>query len=557
MPGPVIRPVTSTLTWKSVAAGDRSTCAIADDGTGWCWGQNRFGELGIGLGLNQPAPQRVGTGTWTQIAAGRSFACGLQPDGRLRCWGLGTSGQLGNGALIGEPMPVAVGQDEITDWVDVAAGETHACALRATGELRCWGDNGYGQLIAPLETPLRTVPTPITTSVVATWTKLALGSAHTCLIDDQAQLWCAGYAATGTLADGRGSYLSPAEVEGTWNTVTTGYQTSCAITSTNQLSCWGGNFSGEVGDGTTASRQRPKLLAGSWAAVSAGDHACGLSTAAGPNGWCWGKGNDGRLGIGGVTDSAVPVATSFSLTYSEIVASIGGHSCGLVGQSAYCWGNNNYGQAGQPPGNLAWNPALVAGSFRSITAGLVHSCAIRTDNTIACWGYNGFGALGDTSFFITDAPQVVTIPTSRSFSEVAAGQNHSCARAETDVWCWGANEHGQVGKGSTSRMEFPFAITGSWRSIAAGGNHTCGVRSDHTLACWGANEFGQLGIGSMFPRNEPVTIGTDQDWDRVFVGMNHTCALKDGGRLFCWGVNGNGQLGLDTAWRPDLVMVEN
>ncbi|MCY4434616.1 MAG: hypothetical protein OXE45_13225 [bacterium] len=127
----------------------------------------------------------------------------------------------------------------------------------------------------------------------------------------------------------------------------------------------------------------------------------------------------------------------------------GGHSCAIRADNTIeCWGHNFYGQADAPEGQ-----------FTAISAGLNHSCAIRADNTIACWGDNRYGQL--------DAPE-------GQFTAIAAGDDHSCAiRADNTIACWGINRGGEVD-----------APGGQFTAIAAGQGHSCAIRADNTIACW-------------------------------------------------------------------------
>lgn len=128
-------------------------CGIAQDQTAWCWGHNRYGQLGTGGTSNEVAPTWLGPTRWRQLAAGGTsigtntaagHTCGIQLDGSLWCWGANSRGQLGVGTLIDRIIPRRVGSD--LDWQLVRVGDTTTCAIKTDGSLWCWGDNEHGMV---------------------------------------------------------------------------------------------------------------------------------------------------------------------------------------------------------------------------------------------------------------------------------------------------------------------------------------------------------------------------------------------------------------------------
>ena len=169
------------------------------------------------------------------------------------------------------------------------------------------------------------------------------------------------------------------------------------------------------------------------------------------------------------------------------------HSCGLrTDDTIACWGNNEYGASDAP-----------AGTFKAVTAGWIHSCGLRTDDTIACWGSNDFGESG--------AP-------AGTFKAVTAGDYHSCGlRTDDTIACWGADESGQTS-----------APAGTFKAVTAGDYHSCGLRTDDTIACWGGVEFGQTSAPA----------GT---FKAVTAGFYHSCGLRTDDTIACWGADEFGQ----------------
>ena len=141
------------------------------------------------------------------------------------------------------------------------------------------------------------------------------------------------------------------------------------------------------------------------------------------------------------------------------------------------------------------------------------------------------------------------------WARVAAGGFHTCGvRTDRSLWCWGDNGRGQLGLGDRDERNSPARVgTGtSWASLVTGYQHTCATRVDHTLWCWGWNRAGQLGLGETGRRPRPNQVGTDTDWANIgAAGYAHTCGIRTDHTLWCWGSNVAGQLGLgDTRTGP-------
>ena len=243
-----------------------------------------------------------------------------------------------------------------------------------------------------------------------------------------------------------------------------------------------------------------------------------------------------------------------------------GHTCGLVsGGTAYCWGWNPFGQLGDGTsgngGNSANRTAPVAVSggrtYTALVAGEVHTCGLATDGTAYCWGQNGQGKLGDgTNGPGRTAP--VAVSGGRTYTALVAGRAHTCGLATGGTaYCWGGNDHGQLGDGTsgTDRL-VPVAVSGGWTytALAAGSFHTCGLATGGTAYCWGFNSNGQLGDGTSgstanwtsADRLVPVAVSGGRTYASLVAGGSHTCGLATGGTAYCWGWNGHGQLGEGT-----------
>ncbi|MBI9001108.1 hypothetical protein M0E87_11890 [Corynebacterium sp. CCM 9185] len=183
----------------------------------------------------------------------------------------------------------------------------------------------------------------------------------------------------------------------------------------------------------------------------------------------------------------------------------------------------------------------------TIATGGSYTCAIITDGTVQCWGYNRFGQLGNGTTVDSATPMTVT-RLSGPATALSTSGGHTCVLIEDgSVECWGINSHGELGARPGNHSSTPVTITGlsgPATAVSAGGGHTCVLINDGSVQCWGRNDEGQLGDGTTRDSTKPVTVrGLGGTAVAVTAGGKHTCALIDGGDIRCWGSNYNGQLG--------------
>jgi alpha-tubulin suppressor-like RCC1 family protein len=257
---------------------------------------------------------------------------------------------------------------------------------------------------------------------------------------------------------------------------------------------------------------------------------------------CWGRNDDGQLGDGSTADAPTPVeVTALGASIAEVSAGYE-HTCARkTDGTLWCWGGNEDGQLGDGTTQHSSLPAEVAGlgaTVAEVSGRYQHTCARKTDGRLWCWGNNLHGQVGDGTSVDALAPIEVTALGS-SVAGVAAGANHTCAiKTDGTLWCWGWNFDGQLGVGTTTGNVFsPVEVTAlgsSVAEVAIGFDHTCARMTDGTLWCWG--EAGQVGDGTDVLRDSPVEIvGLGATVAGVAAGMNHTCAIKTDGTLWCWG----------------------
>jgi len=230
---------------------------------------------------------------------------------------------------------------------------------------------------------------------------------------------------------------------------------------------------------------------------------------------------------------------------------IRGHTCALLNTSSVkCWGHNWHGELGDGTYTDRNTPVNVTGlssGVSAISAGGWHTCALLNTGGVKCWGYNNDGQLGDGTTTDKNTPVDVTVLSS-GVSAISAGEWHTCALLNTGgVKCWGLNSSGQLGDGTTTQRNTPVDVTGlssGVSAISAGWAHTCALLNTGGVKCWGSNGYGQLGDGTTTQRATPIDVtGLSSGVSAISAGGNHTCALLNTGGVKCWGYNSSGQLG--------------
>jgi alpha-tubulin suppressor-like RCC1 family protein len=332
-----------------------------------------------------------------------------------------------------------------------------------------------------------------------------------------------------------------------------GGEQTCALVAGGAAQCWGAGYDGQLGngefdDGLSPVRSTPIAVEGlaDAVAVSVGDnHVCAVRS--GGSLACWGYDGDGALGDRGRTNRASPVPVR-GITDARAVSAGQGHTCAVrAGGAVACWGFNSDGQLGDGTHTDRATPVAVRGLTGAVAVsagGALQSCALRADRTVACWGFNRYGELGDGTRRGSSKPVAVRGLTD-AFA-ISAGQDHSCAlRAGGGVACWGYNGFGQLGNGKTTDSTKPVAVRGvaDAVAIATGEGHSCAVRAGGGVVCWGYNGHGELGSATAMSRATPTAVPGVADAVTVTAGYDHTCALLAGGGVTCWGSNRLGQLG--------------
>jgi len=552
---------------SAISAGGVHTCAVTTAGAVKCWGANDEGQLGNNSTTSSSVPVNVSglrSGV-NAISTGELHTCAVTTAGAVKCWGTNDEGQLGNNSTTNSSVPVDV--SNLSSGVSVInAGFGHTCALTTAGGVKCWGYNDSGQL-GDGSNASRSVPVDVS-GLSSGVSAISAGDGHTCVVTTVGGVKCWGYNAFGQLGIGSvASSLTPVEAIGLSSgvsAISAGSLYTCAVTTAGGIKCWGDNFTGQLGDGSTTSRSVPmdvSSLSSGVSSVSTGNyHTCTVTTAGGVK--CWGDNFSGQLGDGSTNTSSVPVdVTGLSSGVSSVSAG-GNHTCAVTTAGAVkCWGYNGVGQLGNGNTNTSSMPVDVVGlssGVSAISTGDGYTCALMTAGGVKCWGYNFAGQLGNGNTNTSSVP-VDVVGLSSGVSAISAGSYHTCAlTAAGGVKCWGENDNGQLGTGSTI-SGIPVDVidlSSGVSAISAGLQHSCAVTTAGAVKCWGDNFYGQLGDGSTTSRGVPVAVnGLGNGVSTISAGGSHTCAVTTAGGVKCWGDNNFGELGDGNAWRTTPVDV--
>jgi len=334
------------------------------------------------------------------------------------------------------------------------------------------------------------------------------------------------------------------------------------------VSCWGENYSGQLGDGSTTRRDKPSPVVELNSAVEITTglaHSCARIADGGIR--CWGWGEDGQLGI--EQPMGLPSEKPVSVvTVSDVVELTAGftHTCARSKEGrVWCWGRAVSGGGCTPTalgdeGMSCFGYGTACGSILDgrtdshatpwligdlghsvdIDARSSTSCALSGEGVVRC-----FGAPSRCEKTGRRIAEVRTVATIAGANSLSIGNGHYCVtRIAGEVSCWGDNDHGQLGDGTTSARQTPRPVANlqGVKELALGAAHTCALHDDGRVLCWGFNVSGQLGSGTAKSQPAPVQVQGLSDATQIVAGMWHTCALRRDGEVVCWGENEYGSL---------------
>jgi len=537
-------------------------CAIVDDGAVdgrvVCWGVNFQSQLGRGPGFGGDYASALDTvagldgiaARATRIATGAAFSCAALDTDEVRCWGSSQRGQLGNGGLTESDTPVTVsGLDGTNASVRaLVAGDEHACVVLDTNEVHCWGANtngrlGVGSMDYNVPTPMPVVDLDASDPRIV---DIAAGDGFTCVLFETGDVHCWGDGfdcATGSDM----TTTVPTPVDGATDIIAldAGEDHVCARTNGGDIVCWGRNEAAQLGRGgfdSYATPQRVPLPTGVEIALAQGDSDFGASImtigapdrqawcAVASNGrlWCWGHNFDGRLGLGvGELDlSYLGTPERVPVLLDVVDVDVGAANiCALRSDgSATCAGATSSLGRPTPSGEPTLIHATVEGidgvqaRAIDISVGASHACVALDTGELRCWGQNDDGQLGDgTTDPSPDAPVTVVDfdGVARSAIAVVAGESHSCALEDTGaVWCWGDNFRSQLGvdPATTTSSATPVqvasldGVANTVTKISGARRHACALTDDGRVLCWGDGSHLQLGGPNNVNTHVPVQV---------------------------------------------------
>ena len=615
------------LRYTAVSAGSWYVCGLRTNGQIACWGSDSHGQSSPPAGSFTAISKHCGlrsdgtiecwsgsgehvAGGFAAISTGWNANCGLRRSGAIVCWGsYGNELTPPPAAPAGKYIAIAYGESlsyhdalrfshycaihergeiggEIACWGDNAYGEAippegkftdisasgdHTCAIRTSGAVECWGHNEYGKAVPP----------------DGNFTAVSAGYTHTCGLRTNGEIACwgsnRGYHATSNVGKANAQ-------PGTYTAISAGTYHTCAIRISGELLCWGDNHEGQrdgmpqgldytaVAAGTErtcASHEDGAIScwgggrrvanisrnAGHYIAVTAG--GCGLTTYG--EIWCEKTGRNvlaGRFSAfagscaiqqfrgtivcwGSVLSGTPPLAKPAPGSYTTVSAGHT-HSCGVrTDGEIECWGDNKWGKA-TPPAGLYW--------FTAVSTGADHSCGLSDTGVVECWGRNDKGEGGYSGKY--------------SFTAISAGRAHTCVlHRNGEITCRGENESGQA----------PYAPSGTYTAVSAGWDHTCVLRESGEVQCWGVKDlddryrvrrltfeppkasFRAVSAGRRYAcgllttdgrivcwgehgegRTSPDNLLPAGSFSAISVGQ-HSCALRNNGEIECWGENSDGQ----------------
>jgi alpha-tubulin suppressor-like RCC1 family protein len=446
--------------FTQLASGSDHSCALLQDRTVSCWGDNTYGQLGDGTTEGRLDPQAVlGLGDIVQVVAAEQHSCALSLDGGVFCWGWDFYGQVGlrwtSARVRQRRIPTAVAG--LDDAVSVSSGDDYSCALRKTGQVLCWGNNNDRQMLTGAFTRSR----PHLLPELPELQTLVTGDGSVCGLTADETIHCGSSMAYQTLQEALGHdgrLLRPVTA------LALGDDHICVADDQGNVWCGGGNDAGQLGLGNYFACDNPHGDVLDCAIV----HPGGRRTPVDENARQRGR---------------VPIAQVRRLSSGGV------ETCAVTAQGAVlCWGGLNQ-----------LRPRRVVGvrSAVDVSVGRGHACALLEGGKARCWGDNQFGQLGDLADASEDSPQ--PLATYADIIQISAGAQHACAvRRSGEVLCWGRNEHGQLGNDAVTDAPQPVAVVGidTAVQVACGEQHTCARLRSGQVSCWGSNERGQLGDGT-------------------------------------------------------------
>ena len=531
----------------AIAVGDAHSLALQADGGVWSWGENSFGQLGDGTYTNRSEPVRVlGLTDVTAISASANYSVALKSDGTVWNWGIDGARSHESISVLRSTVPVqVVGLDSVSA---ISAGGMHTLALKHDGTVWSWGANTNGEL-GNGGFVSRNVPGQVNeiTDVVA----IAAGGQYSLAVRSDGTLWAWGANQYGQLGDGTTvGHPLPVNIPSLSAVlvVSAGQEHSAVIANDGRLYTWGRNEYGQLGTGTLNNSSSPTLIA-SLINADSSDTVAPTAPVIDPDAVVtpasisikWAASTDNSLIRSYmVYCNSVLVGTVDATTMEFTISGLAPNTLYAISvRSADVSGNFSNPSA-------VLNASTVSGLHLpvrpTIEADNVRTLALLEDGNVWGWGTAQGGNFGDGILADHMYSQPTLLSNLTSVSSISMGMNHNLAlKTDGTVWAWGSNSHGELGIGLIHKYQTKPVIVPGLRdviSIFASNRGSVALKNDGTVWTWG-NVDTNDSLGSEFPEK----VAGLNNIISVKAGTSYYLALDSDGNVWTWGVNNWGELG--------------
>ncbi|HJN55035.1 MAG TPA: hypothetical protein QF646_01445, partial [Candidatus Poseidoniales archaeon] len=482
-----------------ISSGDSHTCAVLDDGSVRCWGENDHGQLGDGTSSSSSTPVSVALPVDSiaiSVASGKEHTCALLSTGEVLCWGAGSYGRLGNDESADSAFPVLVSTPDDSVAIAIAAGDFHTCLILDDDSVKCWGRGLLGRLGLG-DTANSDVPRSV--SVPAAELVREAGPIEADL--SQSFTLDAWLRHDGDIGPRPVNYDRAVSKDG-----------GCRIDELGYVACDGTfpYFSSEL--------DAPQEPIFAIARSASSYHTCIIDAVR--DLYCWGEGNYGQVGDGAFSDRQTPVRIELSGQQVVDVDTNQANTCViLANDSVQCWGRNHRNQVSLTlPSNGISTPVEVPVIGTSapveVHAGAQTSCARFEDGSVECWGEKSF--VGDSNTLSTNGHVQLDFGAGRTATDIDLKQNTGCAVLDDGtVKCWGQNTNQQAQGSGGGQVRVPanphdlgVELNGDVIQVVTDSDHSCAMDSSGAVACWGKkynanNQQAQLLDASRYPDGMP------------------------------------------------------